>query len=236
MITIVTSETLLAWHRKLIAQKYDGSGRRGPGRPRTAACRAPCTLRVAVAMRLESARSAARSFPTATHGLRVCVEIEELVYKLQFFVHRELPARARIARSPNELFTAELVIGRFEKRDRVAVRVLLGHRKLIRLRGADPDLRRLFQTEHFAELRQWIFKPEVRLSQMIDDNLYAGKPPRHIEHGHLVRKNLVVENSIQLLRFLPQRIVLLRVQPCGFGVINGTEAHPLKPVFLNPVP
>lgn len=34
--TIVTPETLLMWHRKLIAQKYDGSGKRGPGRPRTA--------------------------------------------------------------------------------------------------------------------------------------------------------------------------------------------------------
>jgi putative transposase len=34
--TIVTPETLLTWHRKLIAQKYDGSGKRGPGRPRTA--------------------------------------------------------------------------------------------------------------------------------------------------------------------------------------------------------
>ena len=34
--TIVTPETLLAWHRKLIAQKCDGSGKRGPGRPRTA--------------------------------------------------------------------------------------------------------------------------------------------------------------------------------------------------------
>ena len=33
--TIVTPETLLAWHRKLIAQKYDGSRNRGPGRPRT---------------------------------------------------------------------------------------------------------------------------------------------------------------------------------------------------------
>jgi putative transposase len=31
--TLVRSETLLAWHRKLIAQKYDGSARRGPGRP-----------------------------------------------------------------------------------------------------------------------------------------------------------------------------------------------------------
>jgi hypothetical protein len=34
--TIVTPETLLAWHRRLIAQKYDGSGNRAPGRPRTA--------------------------------------------------------------------------------------------------------------------------------------------------------------------------------------------------------
>ena len=33
---MVRWETLLAWHRKLIAQKYDGSGHRGPGRPRTA--------------------------------------------------------------------------------------------------------------------------------------------------------------------------------------------------------
>ena len=35
--TIVTPETLLAWHRKLIAQKYDGSVSRKPGRPRTVA-------------------------------------------------------------------------------------------------------------------------------------------------------------------------------------------------------
>jgi putative transposase len=32
--TIVTPETLLAWHRKLIARKYDGSAQRQPGRPR----------------------------------------------------------------------------------------------------------------------------------------------------------------------------------------------------------
>jgi len=35
--TIVTPETLLRWHRRLIARKYDGSGKRGVGRPRTAA-------------------------------------------------------------------------------------------------------------------------------------------------------------------------------------------------------
>jgi hypothetical protein len=31
--TIVTSDTLLAWHRTLIAKQCDGSIRRGPGRP-----------------------------------------------------------------------------------------------------------------------------------------------------------------------------------------------------------
>jgi putative transposase len=35
--TLVTPDTLLRWHRKLIARKYDGSRRRSPGRPRTAA-------------------------------------------------------------------------------------------------------------------------------------------------------------------------------------------------------
>src|SRR3982074_448959 len=34
--TIVTPDTLLAWHRRLIAQKYDGSRNRQPGRPRKA--------------------------------------------------------------------------------------------------------------------------------------------------------------------------------------------------------
>jgi len=32
--TLERPETLLAWHRKLIAQKHDGSKKRGPGRPR----------------------------------------------------------------------------------------------------------------------------------------------------------------------------------------------------------
>jgi len=36
--TIVTPDTLLAWHRRLIAEKYDGSKRRGPGRDRGFGC------------------------------------------------------------------------------------------------------------------------------------------------------------------------------------------------------
>ena len=35
LATLVTPDTLLARHRKLIARKYDGSQQRGPGRPRT---------------------------------------------------------------------------------------------------------------------------------------------------------------------------------------------------------
>ena len=35
LATLVTPETLLVWHRKFIARKYDGSKQRGPGRPRT---------------------------------------------------------------------------------------------------------------------------------------------------------------------------------------------------------
>src|SRR6202030_1155816 len=45
--TIVTPETLLAWHRKLIAQKYDGISNRRPGRPRTAGQIEALVLRMA---------------------------------------------------------------------------------------------------------------------------------------------------------------------------------------------
>ena len=45
--TIVTPETLLAWHRKLIAKKYDGSAHRTPGRPRAAAEIAGLVIRMA---------------------------------------------------------------------------------------------------------------------------------------------------------------------------------------------
>ena len=47
LATIVTPETLLAWHRKLIAQKYDGSKFRTPGRPRTMAEIAALVVRMA---------------------------------------------------------------------------------------------------------------------------------------------------------------------------------------------
>jgi len=45
--TVVTPETLLAWHRKLIAKKYDGSAHRTAGRPRTAADIAALVTRMA---------------------------------------------------------------------------------------------------------------------------------------------------------------------------------------------
>ena len=33
IVSVVSPDTLLAWHRQLIARKYDGHRRRGPGRP-----------------------------------------------------------------------------------------------------------------------------------------------------------------------------------------------------------
>ena len=36
LASIVTPETILRWHRELIARKYDGTAKRVPGRPRMA--------------------------------------------------------------------------------------------------------------------------------------------------------------------------------------------------------
>ena len=35
LANIVTPDPILRWYRRLIAKKYDGSSKRGPGRPRT---------------------------------------------------------------------------------------------------------------------------------------------------------------------------------------------------------
>ena len=35
LVTLVTPETIMRWHRELVAKKYDGSAKRRPGRPRT---------------------------------------------------------------------------------------------------------------------------------------------------------------------------------------------------------
>ena len=47
LATIVAPETLLRWHRRLIAEKYDGSARRAPGRPRTASALTALVVRMA---------------------------------------------------------------------------------------------------------------------------------------------------------------------------------------------
>ena len=44
---LVTPDTLLRWYKKLIAKKYDGSRRRGPGRPRVAETIRKLVLRMA---------------------------------------------------------------------------------------------------------------------------------------------------------------------------------------------
>jgi hypothetical protein len=67
--TIVTPETLLAWHRRLIANKYDGSMNRGPGRPRTAAEIAALVTRMAKENRSWGCRRIQRALSNLGHLL-----------------------------------------------------------------------------------------------------------------------------------------------------------------------
>ena len=46
--TVVTPDTLLRWHRRLVAQKFDFSARRSPGRPRTMRVIVELIVRMAV--------------------------------------------------------------------------------------------------------------------------------------------------------------------------------------------
>src|SRR5579872_4343193 len=45
--SIATPDTILRWYRELVAKKYDGSRRRGPGRPGTAAEIVPLLVEMA---------------------------------------------------------------------------------------------------------------------------------------------------------------------------------------------
>jgi hypothetical protein len=68
---IVTPETLLAWHRRLIAQRrYDGSARRGPGRP-TVIAEIRCRVK---AQRGETANASGGEIVSARRADDVTVE------------------------------------------------------------------------------------------------------------------------------------------------------------------
>src|SRR3989442_2113598 len=69
------------------------------------------------------------------------VEIQVAVHEFQFFVHRQLPAWARISSAPDQLLAAELLVDRFEEWKSVFVWIVFRQRQLVRLRRADPDLR-----------------------------------------------------------------------------------------------
>jgi hypothetical protein len=67
--TIVTPETLLAWHRKLIAEKYDGSAKRRPGRPCTAAEIETLVVRMAMENRDWGYRRIQGALSNLRHGI-----------------------------------------------------------------------------------------------------------------------------------------------------------------------
>jgi putative transposase len=62
---VVTADTLLRWYRKLVAAKYDGSAKRGPGRPRTK----PAIAEVVVTMASENPKWGYTRLCGALHNL-----------------------------------------------------------------------------------------------------------------------------------------------------------------------
>ena len=78
--TIVTPDTLLRWHRKLIAEKYDGSAKRSPGRPTKATDLAALIVRMATEnrdwgyRRIQGALSNLGHMVAPRHGRKYPVE------------------------------------------------------------------------------------------------------------------------------------------------------------------
>jgi len=85
--TIVTPETLLAWHRKLIAEKYVGSVSRMPGRPRTVA-----EVEVLVRRMAEENRDLGLpAHPRSTGQSRPCVDTQHHRQDTETAWHRASP-------------------------------------------------------------------------------------------------------------------------------------------------
>src|SRR5581483_460093 len=56
------------------------------------------------------------------------IEIERGIHELEFLIHRQFPARARVSSAPHQLFAAEFFVNRLEERIRVAIWKFLGQR------------------------------------------------------------------------------------------------------------
>ena len=94
--TLVTPETVLRWYRTLIARKYDGSAKRGVGRPGTA--RWETVWRLAAAGGIRSERSTSVCGQTPVRAPRIRVRWQEVgagevlgpyAASLTFLVHPE---------------------------------------------------------------------------------------------------------------------------------------------------
>src|SRR5262249_60695439 len=123
------------------------------------------------------------------------------------------PARTRVPRAPYQLLAAEFLVDGFKEWPGVPIRKAF-ERNFVRLGCADPDLRKLFQAEHLAEIGPGIGASKVGFAKVIDDDLDAGETSRHVfEHRHLVWKDVEVEHGAEPLRFAQQRTTRLRVGP-----------------------
>ena len=103
--TIVSPDTLLAWHRHLIARKYDGHHRRGPGRPPVAAEIRELVVRMATANRdwgytriqgaLKNVGLPQSHLPLALLCFNVGVEIGQLLTVLVAYTLLQVPVAQR---------------------------------------------------------------------------------------------------------------------------------------------
>jgi len=96
--SIVTPDTILRWYRKLVADKYDGSNKRGPGRPRTR----QETRTLVVQMALGNPSWGYTRIRGALHGLGI--ELGRNTIKRILFEHGIEPAKERGKRMPWRTF------------------------------------------------------------------------------------------------------------------------------------
>ena len=74
--TIVTPDTVLRWHRKLIAMRYDRSASRGLGRPRVAGRIRSLAVppRLSQQMYFPTVDNTDPAFPATNRGATLCIE------------------------------------------------------------------------------------------------------------------------------------------------------------------
>src|SRR4029453_13629607 len=93
------------------------------------------------------------------------------------------------------------------------------------------------QLEHLSELFPAVRRLQVGFPCVVDDDFHAWKSAPPLPKSRLfMRRDVKVKDGAQLLRFTPQRVVLLGVQPGRLWMVDRAETHSLKAVLIHPKP